>query len=118
MSIRELAKNWLQEHHSEAESNKLRASKYYSDKDIWFLTFDTSYFDASKSGYLSIMLQYEHDQSKFYLLKVPFSFFRTNREKFDIRSTGEKFDLHISAKKANWLNCERSDGVSFAEFEQ
>ena len=118
MSTKELAKDWLQVNCPEAEGNTLRVSKYYPANDIWFLTFSVAYFDISRVGYLNIMLQHEHDKSKFYFLKVPFSFFRDNREKFDIRTTGEKFDLHISAKKHNWLNCKRSDGVSFSTFEQ
>ena len=34
---------------------------------------------------------------------MPFLFFRDNKSRFDIRSSGEKFDLHISTKQRNWL---------------
>ncbi|HFQ79913.1 MAG TPA: hypothetical protein ENK33_00890 [Desulfobacterales bacterium] len=44
-------------------------------------------------------MQYENEPGQFHFLKVPFTFFRDNQIKFDIRATGQKFDLHISAKK-------------------
>ena len=55
---------------------------------------------------------------QFHYLKVPYSYFQENRDNFDIRSTGDKFDLHISAKKYSWLVCERGSGICFREFEQ
>jgi len=92
--------------------------KYYPENDIWFLTFPASFFDSSKPGDLNILLQYKSEPDQFHFLRVPFSFFRDNQTKFDIRATGDKFDLHISAKKRNWLCCERSKGVGFSTFEQ
>jgi len=118
MSIRDQAKQWLRKNHPSDMSSTFRASKYYPEKDIWFFTFPASYFDSGKSGNLNILLQYENEPEEFYFLKVPFSFFRENERKFDIRSTGDKFDLHISAKKRNWLSCERSSNVNFGEYEQ
>ena len=117
MSIRIQAKQWLRQNYPADASNTFRASKYYP-RDIWFFTFPASYFDSERPGNLSILLQYENELEKFYFLKVPFLFFRENREKFDIRQTGDKFDLHISAKRRNWLSCERSNNVSFRNFEQ
>ncbi len=93
MSIRVQAKQWLKQNYPADTSNTLRASKYYPEKDIWFFTFPASYFDSGQSGNLNILLQYENELEKFHYLKVPFSFFRENREKFDIRKTGDKFDL-------------------------
>lgn len=118
MNIREQAKQWLKENHPADFSNTLRASKYYPEKDIWFFTFPITYFDSTKAGELNILLQYENISDQFYFLKVPFLFFRENKKKFDLRSAGDKFDLHISAKKRNWLTCERSKGVSFYKYEQ
>jgi hypothetical protein len=118
MSIRELAKEWLKKSHPTHIANKLRASKYYPEKDIWFFTFPSSYFDTGKPGHLNILLQYENNPELFHFLKVPFSFFRDNQDKFDIRTSGDKFDLHISAKKRNWLVCERSNNISFGKYEQ
>lgn len=118
MSIRDLAKTWLSENHPGEVSNDMRASKYYPSKDIWFFTFPSTYFEAARSGHLNILLQHESDFRQFHYLKVPFSFFRENRQKFDIRASGNKFDLHISAKKRDWLVCERSNGVSFREHEK
>ena len=116
MTIRKKAKEWLELNHSSEISSGLRVSKYYPEKDIWFFTFPTSYFDPEKVGYLNILLQYKNELEKYYYLKVPFSFFRENQRKFDIRSTGDKFDLHISAKQRNWLYCERSNNISFENF--
>lgn len=118
MSIREQAKSWLKQNHSTDVSSTLRVSKYYPERDIWFFTFPVTYFDSGKPGNLNILLQHEGYLDQFYFLKVPFSFFRDNQMKFDIRATGDKFDLHISAKRGNWLSCERSKGVSFREYEQ
>ena len=118
MSTRELAKKWLKKNHPADINNTLRASKYYPEKDIWFFTFPCSYFDPGKAGNLNILLQDEHNPEQFRFLKVPFSFFRDNRDKFDIRASGDKFDLHISAKRRNWLVCERSKNISFSKYEQ
>lgn len=118
MNIREQAKLWIKQNHPADASNALRVSKYYPEKDIWFFTFPSSYFDSGKSGNLNILLQYENEPERFHFLKVPFSFFRDNQTKFDVRATGDKFDLHISAKKRNWLTCERSQNVCFREYKQ
>lgn len=118
MSIREQAKKWLAENHPSEIMSKFRVSKYYSSIDVWFFTFPESYYDNNKVGYLNILLQHENDLDKFHFLKVPYSFFRENKSRLCNRSTGDKFDLHISAKQRNWLICERSQNVSFKEFLQ
>ncbi|NOX67379.1 MAG: hypothetical protein GXO85_16660 [Chlorobi bacterium] len=118
MSIIELANAWLRNNYPSDISNSLRVSKYHSPQDLWFFTLPTSYFDSEKKGNLNILLQYENDHDQFHFLKVPFSFLRTNRNKLDIRSTGDQFDIHISAKKSSWLVCTRSDNVSFSEYKQ
>lgn len=118
MSTRTRAKKWISENRPEALSNLMRTSKHYSVRDIWFFTFPIDYFDSSKVGNLSLLLQNKEHLDEFLHLEIPFSFFRDNKEKFDIRSSGDEFDLHISAKKKNWLQCERSKGVSFLQFER
>jgi len=118
MSIREQAKRWMINNFPSNANNTFRVSKYYSDQDIWFFTFPTSYFDPEIFGDLNILLQRELDKNKFHFLKVPFAYFRANNHRFDVRSSGDKIDLHISAKKKNWLICERSNGVSFQDYEQ
>ncbi len=69
-------------------------------------------------GCLNILCQIQVNSYDFHYLKVPFSFFRDNRNKLNIRVSGEKFDLHISGKKKNWLVDERSYNVVLAQFEQ
>ena len=118
MSIRDTANSWLKHHHPSESVEAIRVSKHYPEKDIWFFTFPSSYFDLSKNGYLNILLQFEKNPYEFHYLKVPFSFLRENKDKLDVRRNGDKFDLHISAKQRNWLVCERSKGVSFRELEQ
>jgi len=118
VSTIERAKAWLELNHPSVASGTIRASKYHSDQELWFFTLPTTYFDPERSGDLNILLQLEHNLDKFHYLKVPFSFFARNREKFDIRSSGNQFDLHISSKKSSWLVCERSKNVSFNSYEQ
>jgi hypothetical protein len=116
--LREMAKEWMKSNHPSNSLDPLRVSKYHPQKDIWFFTFPCSYFDAGNYQYLNILLQFRDDLNQFHYLKVPFSFFRTNKNKFDVRNSGDKFDLHISAKQNSWLVDERSQGVGFHEFEQ
>jgi hypothetical protein len=96
----------------------LRSSRFYPESEIWFFTFPSTFFDVGLEGSLNILCEVQADSNNFLYLRVPFSFFRENREKFNIRSTGDKFDLHISAKKKNRFVDERSDNVTFAVFEQ
>lgn len=117
MGIRGMAKAWLQDNHPEFSANKLRTSKYFHDRDIWFFTFPRDYLDKNREGSVNMLLQQKDDVTQFYLLVVPYSFFHDNKSNLNIRSSGDQFDLHISAKKHNWLQCERSKGVSFARFQ-
>ena len=118
MTTRERAKKWLQNNHPLENSNLLRASKYFADPQIWYFTFPEIFFEADMQGYLNILCETRTDPNQFHYLKVPFSFFRRNRDKFNIRKGGAKFDLHISAKANNWLIDERSNNVSFVPFEK
>jgi hypothetical protein len=118
MSVRETAKAWMKKNYPNELNGVLRVSKYYPEQDIWFFTFPTSFFDKTKSGHIAMLLQSEKDSNQFHYIKVPFDFLRKNQTKFDIRSSADKFDLHVSAKQRNWLIDERSKGVGFTEFEQ
>lgn len=115
---RKYGKKWLELNHPSDSSNKLRTSKYYSKEDHWFFTLSTFFLDAEITGNLNILLQYKDNPQQFYFLKIPFSFFRDNKSRFDVRTSGDKFDLHLSAKQENWLVCKRSNEVCFREFEQ
>jgi hypothetical protein len=118
MTTRQRALDWIKQHHPSQAANPLRTSKYFPDREIWFFTFSSDFFESESQQSLNILCEEPSNNGKFRYLKVPFSFFREHREKFDIRSTGDKFDLHISAKKKNWLTDERSRGVTFAQFVQ
>jgi hypothetical protein len=117
-TMRQQAAKWIKTHHPLKATNLLRSSRFYPEKEIWFFTFPSTFFGAGMEGYLNILCETETDSNDFHYLKVPFSFFRENRDKFNIRATGESFDLHISGKRKNWLLDERSDNLSFAVFEQ
>ncbi len=118
MKIRELAKEWLKKKYPGETENQMNASKYHPDQNIWFFTFPAKYFGKNSNNFLNIILQKQFKTTEFILLKVPFSFFKQNKSKFDIRQNGEQFDLHISGKRENWLVDERSGGICFAPFEQ
>jgi hypothetical protein len=117
MKIREKAQRYMATNYPDEVLHDYRVSKFHSDRELWFLTFPTSYFDDDRNGSLIILLQNEFNTDTFYCLKIPFSFFRENMGKFDIRTDGEKFDLHLSARRSNWLVCEKSSGVDFSEYE-
>ena len=118
MTIRQQAILWLKKHHPSQILNPLRTSRFYPEREIWFFTFPSTFFDAKMEGHVNVMCETQDNDSNFIYLKVPFSFFMEHRGEFNVRANGEKFDLHISGKKKNWLVDERSDGVTFAEFEQ
>jgi hypothetical protein len=118
MTIRQKAIEWIRNHHPSQMTNSLRTSRFYPESEIWFFTFPSTFFDVGMDGSLNILCEIQSNSNNFLYLRVPFSFFRENREKFNIRSTGDKFDMHISGKKKNWLVDERSGNVTFAVFEQ
>jgi len=65
-----------------------------------------------------MMCETQENINEFHYLKVPFSFFRNNHDRFDIRQDGALFDLRLSGKSHNWLADERSDQLNFSAFEQ
>lgn len=113
MSTRDKALRWLIQ--KEVEYDEFHSSKYYDGKNIWFLTFPIKYCENT-SGSLKILLQKQHDLDDFYCLDVPFTFFYDNCAKLDVRNMGDKFDLHISGRSSTWLECERSNDLSFVRF--
>jgi len=117
MGVRDYAKKWVQANNQSEHIENFKSSKYFPEKDIWFITPPISYFDLNKPGNIHILLQRENDMEKFIHLKIPYSFFRNNCSKFDIRSDGSRFDLHISAKQRNFLECERGNDINFRKFE-
>ncbi len=65
-----------------------------------------------------MLCEMQANRNNFHYLRVQFSYFRENRERFNIRATGDKFDLPISGKRQNWLVDERIDHVTFVKFQQ
>jgi hypothetical protein len=118
MTIRDAAKRWMNEHRKNDLGSEMRASKHYPDRELWFFTFPTSFVDAGKSGHVNLLLQYQGLPEAFLCLPVPYAFFFDNRDKFDVRADGKLFDVHISAKRRNWLIDERSKGVDFGKLER
>ncbi len=61
------------------------------------------------------MLLQQNNINDFYFLHVPFAFFAENQSGLDIR--GDKFDLHLSANRGNWLTDKRGTGaLNFSKF--
>ncbi len=94
----------------------MRSSKFFGEQELWFLTFPTTFLNDQLPGHLLVLLQDQSTTHSFHALKIPFEFLRANKSKFDIRGSGEKFDLHISAKSSKWLIDTRSKGVDFSKF--
>lgn len=117
MTTKERARVWLRSNHPQKMQNMLRVSKFFPEKEIWFFTFPGTYFESNKIGCVNILCESESNINDFRFLEVPYAFFRENQGKFNTRSNGSKFDLHISAKGKNWMIDERSENVSFRQFE-
>jgi hypothetical protein len=117
-NIRQKALIWMRVNKPEEIINDFRASKFFPDKDIWFFTFPTDFFDSSMYGSINLLLQDTINVNKFIFLKIPYSFFRKNKHKFKIRNSKDKFDLNISGKSHSWLQCQISRDIDFREFEQ
>jgi len=116
-NTRQRALSWLQENRPAELINATRTSRHFPEQQIWFFTFPSTFFNDDIQGYLNILCEMRNNIYEFHYLKVPFSFFRENHERFDIRPTGKVFDLRISGKEENWLMDERGNNISFAQFE-
>ena len=86
------------------------------ERELWFLTFPTAFLNDQIPEHLIVVLQTESAAHSFHTLKIPFEFLRENKLKFDVRAGGEKFDLHISARKSTWMTDLRSQGINFSNF--
>jgi hypothetical protein len=117
MTIRSDAVAWLAKNRPSEAHRPMRSSKFYKDRELWFLTFPTAFLSDQIPGHLILALQDESEPNSFHSLKIPFSFLRDNKSKFDIRTGGEQFDLHISAKKSHWMVDLRSKGIDFSSFQ-
>lgn len=120
MPTRQRAIAWIRNNYPAEATNHSRSSRFFSEDGIWFFTFPATFFDAEMQGCLNILCEKSTNINEFHYLKVPFSFFRENQERFDIRPTGDVFDLRISGRERNWLVDERSENnsITFAQFEQ
>lgn len=118
MTVRDAARRWMMEHCKGEHVGDMRSSRFYPDRGLWFFTFPSSFMDADRPGYVNLLLQNTSSPVAFHLLRVPYAFFFDNKSRFDLRADGDKFDLHLSAKRTSWLVDERSKGVAFAAFQQ
>jgi hypothetical protein len=116
MTIRREANAWLAKNRPSETQWPMRSSKFYKEQELWFLTFPTAFLNDQIPGYLLVLLEDENKATSFHALRIPFEFLRENRSKFDVRVGGEKFDLHISARKPKWMVDLRSQGVDFRKF--
>lgn len=60
------------------------------------------------------MLEPLRPSDPFLLLRIPFAFLAERARDFDLRADGNSVDLHISAKRSNWLHETRGRGVALA----
>ena len=117
MTIKPLAREWLQKNHPHLAREGFRSSKFFEKPNLWFFTLPCDFF--ARQGLLSMLLEKQDAPLDFYFLRVPFSFFGERQSDFDIRPDSEEFDLHLSANKNRWLTDTRGKGkVCFAEFLQ
>ena len=118
MTNRDRARMWLVNNLPDESTKNMRVSKHFPEKDIWFFTFPIKYLHPNQTGHVRILLQKPNQTDEFIFVKVPFEFFNKNKSEFDIRKNGAYFDMHISSKKRNWLEDERSQGINFRAFEK
>lgn len=116
MTIRSDAIAWLAKNHPLETNRPIRSSKFYGEQELWFLTFPAAFLNDKIPDYLLVLLQHESTSNSFRALKIPFDFLRANKAKFDLRRSGDKFDLHVSARKSKWMTDMRSHGVDFSKF--
>jgi hypothetical protein len=109
------AKLWLSNNFPEESYQNVRASKYYSDKDIWFFTIPIVFL-SSEQNELRLLLA-EPDYKGFHFLKIPRDYLVSNRDKLSIRQTGEKIDFHICALLDRRFKDIRGEGLNLAQFE-
>lgn len=109
------AKQWLSDNFPNESYQNVRASKYYSDKDIWFFTIPIDLL-SSEQNELKLVLA-EPDYKGFYFLKIPRDYLVSNRNKLSIRQTGDKIDFHICALLDRRFKDIRGEGLNLAQFE-
>ncbi|ELE1907205.1 hypothetical protein ACW0FU_002742 [Vibrio vulnificus] len=112
-SIRQKAKDWLASNTPDLSDLSYRCSKYFEDIDIWFFTIPLTVLEDNEKVVLVLEKKGCDD---FYLLKVPSDFLKENLDKIKVRSDGEKFDLHISARQNSWLVDIRGDRLDLSSF--
>jgi hypothetical protein len=98
MNIRNTAIQWLKENFPNEIHNTTRTSKYFPERELWFFTFPTSFFDKNGNEFLNLICEHESNKKEFHFIKIPFKFIKENRNNFDIRADGDQFDVHISAR--------------------
>ena len=119
MSIRNEAITWLKKNFPSEINSTTRTSKFFPDRELWYLTRPASFFDMNENHFLNIVCEHESEKHNFHFLKIPFEFFSKNKAFFDIRKNGESFDLHISARKTEKFIEMRSKGkVNFSSFKK
>lgn len=115
--MKEKAKKWLSQNHPLETGNALRVSKYHDSQQVWFFTFPVVFFnDSHGQDHINILCENPDNGNEFYYLRVPYQFFRQNRQRFNIRKTGAFFDLHISSDRNKWMVDKRGDNIDFKQF--
>ena len=110
MTTRTNAFIWLRKYFPNDFENTTFVSKYHVPTESWFFTLPTSLFDKGANEDINILCQSNKDETSYYFIKVPASFFIQYKQYLCIRKGGNKFDLHLSAKQKDFLTDKRSAG--------
>ena len=114
MEIREKARDWYEKNYPGERIGSFWASSHRNKDNQWFFTKTEK--NISKEGEIKIFLQKKNDENNFHFLKIPFLFFRENKQKLNFREKDiERFDMYIYSNKEQYLI--EKLGLSFAEFE-
>ncbi|MCK8102397.1 hypothetical protein [Pseudoalteromonas sp. 2CM36K] len=113
LSTQQQAKNWLEKNFPSEVFKGVRTSKYYQDKDIWFITIPKDLLENEE--YLKLALA-EPDFVGFNYLKIPTEYLKRNLDKLSVRLSGDKIDFHINATSTNRYKDIRGQGLELKQF--
>ena len=123
MSIRNEALLWLRAKGVELEG-EFRVSKLYTPEKswtksyAWWFEFPSGFVETAEDQFLNLLCRDSSEESNFYILKVPLSFIKKNRDRLGFRHTSDKFSFFLSADSSEKFIEKRGTGkIDFSNFE-
>ncbi|WP_462174542.1 hypothetical protein [Pseudoalteromonas gelatinilytica] len=113
ISTQQKAKSWIQKNFPSEPIKDVRTSKYYQDKDIWFITIPKDLLESNEHLKLALA---EPDFKNFNYLKIPTEFLKRNMNKLSVRLSGDKIDFHINATQTARYKDIRGQGLELKQF--